>query len=157
MGDDKSRMLWLDSASPLSRPIDEPGIQRGLCPINSGDPAETTVTNADATVTYSNIRIGEIGSTTGGQAPAVGSYANYQPMPDAGYQPPNPGYQPVPDQSFVGGCSRLFSIAASVVESGGRSIVPVVALGGVVVAALLVGLFMSARRHRCPGQSDVDR
>ncbi|UQC81524.1 glycosyl hydrolase family 7 [Colletotrichum lupini] len=49
-----ANMLWLDS----------PGAARGDCPTTSGVPAEVENSLASATVTYSNIRFGPIGSTS---------------------------------------------------------------------------------------------
>ncbi|KAG8917859.1 Exoglucanase 1 [Tulasnella sp. 417] len=57
-------MLWLDSQYPTDCTKD--GCYRGTCPTTSGVPAEIEVSAASATVTYSNIRVGDIGSTYSG-------------------------------------------------------------------------------------------
>jgi len=58
-----AKMLWLDSAYPLDRDENEPGIKRGDCPRDSGDPHELIENSPDATVKFSNIKFGDIGST----------------------------------------------------------------------------------------------
>ncbi|KAG8901421.1 Exoglucanase 1 [Tulasnella sp. 417] len=57
-------MLWLDSQYPTDCTKD--GCYRGTCPTTSGVPSEIEVSAASATVTYSNIRVGDIGSTYSG-------------------------------------------------------------------------------------------
>ena len=57
-------MLWLDSKySPLNLPSSNPGVARGTCPESSGRPADVESQVPDATVQYSNIRYGAIGTT----------------------------------------------------------------------------------------------
>ena len=56
-------MLWLDSNYPPNKPATTPGVARGTCSINSGKPADVEKEHPDAYVIYSNIKIGEIGST----------------------------------------------------------------------------------------------
>ena len=58
-------MLWLDSNYPTDVNASTPGVARGSCPTDSGEPAEVEADSADASVTYSNIRIGTIDSTYG--------------------------------------------------------------------------------------------
>ncbi|KAG8896666.1 hypothetical protein FRC01_011683, partial [Tulasnella sp. 417] len=57
-------MLWLDSYFPTD--CTGYGCERGTCPTSSGVPAEVEVSAASATVTYSNIKVGDIGSTYSG-------------------------------------------------------------------------------------------
>jgi len=57
-------MLWLDSDYPTTAPTDQPGIARGPCSTSSGKPSDVENRYPDATVKYSNVRFGEIGSTT---------------------------------------------------------------------------------------------
>lgn len=59
--DHAARMLWLDSTYPTDST--KLGAARGECPTTSGDPKDVEVNNADSTVTYSNIKIGELDST----------------------------------------------------------------------------------------------
>ncbi|KAG8940199.1 Exoglucanase 1 [Tulasnella sp. 424] len=54
-------MLWLDSQYPTDCTAD--GCARGTCATTSGVPSEIEVSAASATVTYSNIKVGDIGST----------------------------------------------------------------------------------------------
>jgi len=56
-------MLWLDSDYPTTSSPSSPGVARGTCPTTSGVPATVESQNANAKVTYSNIRFGDIGST----------------------------------------------------------------------------------------------
>lgn len=57
-------MLWLDSTYPIDE-AGTPGAERGDCPTDSGVPAEVIAEQGDSYVTWSNIRFGPIGSTTG--------------------------------------------------------------------------------------------
>lgn len=55
-------MLWLDSTA---YPVDSTteGSARGTCATSSGVPSDIESNNASASVIYSNIKFGEIGST----------------------------------------------------------------------------------------------
>ncbi|KIM39199.1 glycoside hydrolase family 7 protein [Hebeloma cylindrosporum] len=61
--DQQAQMLWLDSTYPVSST--NPGAVRGSCSTTSGAPTDVESNNANASVTYSNIKIGDIGSTFG--------------------------------------------------------------------------------------------
>ena len=56
-------MLWLDSSYPPER-AGQPGVDRGTCPTSSGKPADVEKQYPNSNVVYSNIRYGDIGSTT---------------------------------------------------------------------------------------------
>lgn len=56
-------MLWLDSSYPTDKDASTPGIARGTCPTDSGKPDDVETKSPDATVIYSNIKFGPIGST----------------------------------------------------------------------------------------------
>ncbi|KZP29331.1 glycoside hydrolase family 7 protein [Athelia psychrophila] len=56
-------MLWLDSDYPTTADPSTPGVARGTCATTSGVPAQVEVSAKSASVTYSNIKIGSIGST----------------------------------------------------------------------------------------------
>ncbi|WYZ33821.1 hypothetical protein EsH8_I_000097 [Colletotrichum jinshuiense] len=60
--DHYANMLWLDSTYPPEK-AGQPGAARGDCPTTSGVPSDVESNLASATVTYSNIRFGPIGST----------------------------------------------------------------------------------------------
>jgi len=62
--DHKVNMLWLDSTYPVGGT--DPGDARGSCSPDSGKPDDVEKNSPDASVTFSNIRVGEIGSTDGG-------------------------------------------------------------------------------------------
>ena len=56
-------MLWLDSDYPPDKSPSAPGVARGTCPTSSGKPDDVEKNHPDASVTYSNIKYGPIGST----------------------------------------------------------------------------------------------
>ncbi|KAG9094536.1 hypothetical protein FS749_012258 [Ceratobasidium sp. UAMH 11750] len=66
--DHAANMLWLDSSYPLDADPAAPGITRGTCATTSGKPADVETNSPNASVTYSNIRFGDIGSTYGGSS-----------------------------------------------------------------------------------------
>jgi cellulose 1,4-beta-cellobiosidase len=77
-GDNYSHMLWLDSNYPTDADPSVPGIARGTCPTDSGDPDDLEANHPNAQVTYSNIRFGPLGSTfaqgnTGGSSSSIGT------------------------------------------------------------------------------------
>ncbi|KAG8720209.1 Exoglucanase 1 [Ceratobasidium sp. 395] len=61
--DHAANMLWLDSNYPTSGSASTPGIARGTCATTSGTPTDVETNSPNASVTYSNIRFGDIGST----------------------------------------------------------------------------------------------
>ncbi|KAF2454238.1 exoglucanase-like protein 1 precursor [Lineolata rhizophorae] len=61
--DHYANMLWLDAPYPTDRDPSEPGVARGDCDTGSGVPADVESQNADASVTFSAIKVGPIGST----------------------------------------------------------------------------------------------
>merc|ERR1712070_426448 len=61
--DHYANMLWLDSTYPTDG--SQPGSYRGACSVDSGVPADVERDQADATVKFSDIKFGPIGSTTG--------------------------------------------------------------------------------------------
>jgi cellulose 1,4-beta-cellobiosidase len=61
--DHAAHMLWLDSSYPLDKDPEAPGVMRGECPTDSGDPADVESQSPKASVKYSDIKLGPIGST----------------------------------------------------------------------------------------------
>ncbi|CAE6368679.1 unnamed protein product [Rhizoctonia solani] len=61
--DHAAHMLWLDSNYPLDRDPSQPGVARGTCSNTSGSPQPLEIESPNASVTFSNIRFGDIGST----------------------------------------------------------------------------------------------
>ncbi|KAJ2991251.1 hypothetical protein NUW54_g8246 [Trametes sanguinea] len=61
--DHEAQMLWLDSDYPLDKDPSTPGVSRGPCPTSSGKPTDVESQSPDATVVFSNIKFGPIGST----------------------------------------------------------------------------------------------
>lgn len=93
--DDHSvNMLWLDSTFPTDKEPTAPGVARGTCSIDSGKPSDIEKNAAGSKVTYSNIKIGAIGSTFGSGTqqpqPSVSSTRGSTPSPTA-----NPGTAPL--------------------------------------------------------------
>ena len=63
--DDYADMLWLDSDYPTNDSTSTPGVARGTCSTSSGVPATVEAASPNSHVTYSNIKVGPIGSTFG--------------------------------------------------------------------------------------------
>lgn len=63
--DHAANALWLDSSYPVDADATKPGIKRGPCGTDTGVPDEVESQYPDATVTYSNIRYGDLDSTYG--------------------------------------------------------------------------------------------
>lgn len=61
--DNAAHMLWLDSDYPTNLPPSQPGVARGTCSTSSGVPSTTEQKYPNAFVAYSNIKVGDIGST----------------------------------------------------------------------------------------------
>jgi cellulose 1,4-beta-cellobiosidase len=61
--DHEAKMLWLDSNYPLDKDASTPGVARGTCDQASGEPQTVESQHGDATVVFSNIKFGPIGST----------------------------------------------------------------------------------------------
>jgi cellulose 1,4-beta-cellobiosidase len=60
--DHYANMLWLDSTFPTDKQ-GSPGAGRGECPTSGGTPEQVESSSASATVTFSNIKFGDINST----------------------------------------------------------------------------------------------
>jgi cellulose 1,4-beta-cellobiosidase len=58
-----AHMLWLDSNYPANATASKPGIARGSCATSSGVPAQVESQYPSASVKFSNIKYGDIGST----------------------------------------------------------------------------------------------
>jgi cellulose 1,4-beta-cellobiosidase len=61
--DHNSNMLWLDSNYPTNATATDPGVARGTCSTDSGVPSDVESASGSATVVFSNIKVGPIGST----------------------------------------------------------------------------------------------
>jgi len=61
-------MVWLDSLDPTNGSASTPGVARGTCSTTSGDVTTDRADYPNAYVTYSNIKVGDIGSTFSGTA-----------------------------------------------------------------------------------------
>lgn len=58
-----AQMLWLDAPYPADADPDTPGVSRGTCASDSGDPTEVESQNPDSKVVFSNIKFGALDST----------------------------------------------------------------------------------------------
>ncbi|KIY62172.1 glycoside hydrolase family 7 protein [Cylindrobasidium torrendii FP15055 ss-10] len=56
-------MLWLDSTYPTDADPAKPGVARGTCATDSGKPEDVEKNSPGASVKFSNIKLGSIGST----------------------------------------------------------------------------------------------
>lgn len=61
--DGYSHMRWLDSMDPVGGNPEQPGVARGPCSADAGDPSDVRSRHADAYVDYFNFKYGELGST----------------------------------------------------------------------------------------------
>ena len=61
--DHTANMLWLDSSYPTDKDASTPGVARGPCATTSGVPSDVEASSGSASVTYSNIKFGDIGTT----------------------------------------------------------------------------------------------
>jgi cellulose 1,4-beta-cellobiosidase len=76
-------MLWLDSTYPTDKDPSAPGVSRGPCAVTSGKPADVEANSPGATVTYSNIKFGDIGTTYSGTAGTPGSSSSVPSGPSS--------------------------------------------------------------------------
>jgi len=114
--DANESMLWLDSSYPKDQDPSVPGVARGTCSIESGKPSDVETNAAGSSVTFSNIKFGEIGSTAPGPSPGPspgptpGPSPRPSPRPSPGPSPrpspaPSPGPSPGPSPSSCPGGS----------------------------------------------------
>ncbi|KAF7796252.1 hypothetical protein EIP86_007426 [Pleurotus ostreatoroseus] len=84
-------MQWLDSDYPTTKDASTPGVARGTCSADSGIPATVESQSSSASVTFSNIKFGDIGSTfTGGNgSPAPPPGSTVAPAPTTSAVPPS--------------------------------------------------------------------
>jgi len=114
-------MLWLDSAYPLDKPTTKPGIKRGDCAGGENStPTYLRDTFPDASVTFTNAAVGEIGSTYGPVIPTTPSpnppTTTPPPNPPTTTPPPNPPTTtspPIEGPCGSGCCSQDFSDCVS--------------------------------------------
>ena len=100
-------MLWLDSDYPLNKSTSTPGVARGTCATTSGAPKDVEGNHPDASVTYSNIKVGEIGSTY----PSGNSPTPSPPSPSPSPSPPSPTCPGGSLQACIGLCPSAPPIA----------------------------------------------
>lgn len=61
--DHTANMLWLDAPYPPTKDASLPGVSRGSCSRDSGNPTDVERDHPGASVTFSAIKWGPIGST----------------------------------------------------------------------------------------------
>ncbi|KAJ3169830.1 hypothetical protein HDU88_000468 [Geranomyces variabilis] len=86
--DTAADMLWLDSTYPVGKT--GPGAARGSCATTSGKPADVEAQQPNASVKFSSIKWGEIGSTFAGAAAAPAPAPTAAPQPKPTKAPPAP-------------------------------------------------------------------
>ncbi|KAE9227359.1 putative 1,4-beta-D-glucan cellobiohydrolase B [Phytophthora fragariae] len=64
--DSAAYCLWLESDYPVTSDASDPGVARGTCATTTGVPDDVISEQPDATVVFSNIRFGDIGTTVDG-------------------------------------------------------------------------------------------
>ncbi|XP_023342726.1 probable 1,4-beta-D-glucan cellobiohydrolase A [Eurytemora carolleeae] len=69
--DHEAGMLWLDSNFPADADPSKPGVSRGSCSTDSGNPADLEANYPKATVKISNLKVGTLGSTFFGGEPVT--------------------------------------------------------------------------------------
>ncbi|KAF3914104.1 Exoglucanase [Arthrobotrys entomopaga] len=79
-----AHLLWLNSPYPVDADPSSPGVSRGTCSTTSGNPPDLISASPNASVTYSNIRFGELCSTFGSGVTPPSSVCG-------GYIPPSGG------------------------------------------------------------------
>ena len=80
--DHDANMLWLDSNYPLDKDPSTPGVNRGPCPEDSGDPVDMENNYPDATVKYYNVKFGTLDSTYPGGNHSPPTTTTRKPSPD---------------------------------------------------------------------------
>jgi len=84
--DEATKMKWLDGATPSAdgtRTAADPGVKRGPCSMESGAPSQLRGQYPNAHAIYTNIKVGEIGSTFTKRA----QDSTQNPRPDDGSNP----------------------------------------------------------------------
>jgi cellulose 1,4-beta-cellobiosidase len=126
-------MLWLDSDYPTTANPATPGIARGPCSTTSGSPPQVESQSGNAKVVFSNIKVGDLGSTYGnGNEPVApwggssGSSSTVAPPPPSSTtstpsSPPTTTASPPP-----GSCSAV-TVTSMVITT---SVVTVTISGG---------------------------
>lgn len=72
--DHDAHMLWLDSNYPTNKPASSPGVARGTCSTSSGDPNDVENNSPNSSVTYSDIRWGDLDTTYGNSWAAAAEF-----------------------------------------------------------------------------------
>ncbi|OWY91610.1 Glycosyl hydrolase [Phytophthora megakarya] len=83
--DNAAYCLWLDSDYPVTADASEPGVARGTCATTTGIPDDVISEQPDATVVFSNIRFGDIGTTHGLEQHNVHDYNVFRLFKFYGY------------------------------------------------------------------------
>lgn len=95
--DYSANMLWLDSDYPTTGSPSTPGVSRGPCSTTSGNPPQVESQSGSAKVIFSNIKVGDLGSTYGnGNEPVPGG-------PSGGGGGSSSSAPPPPPSSSTGG------------------------------------------------------
>ncbi|KAI0692550.1 cellulase [Cytidiella melzeri] len=98
-----AQMLWLDSDYPTTSAATAPGVARGTCPTTSGVPSQVESQSGTASVTYSNIKFGDLNSTFTGSTTSQPSSPASPPSSSAPAQSSAPASGTVPQWGQCGG------------------------------------------------------
>lgn len=89
--DFEAHMLWLDSDYPLDRDPSEPGVSRGPCATDSGNPVDLQQNAPKSNAKFSKLRVGTLGSTyPGGSAPTTTTESNQPTTTDGPHTTADP-------------------------------------------------------------------
>ncbi|CAK4936673.1 unnamed protein product [Aphanomyces euteiches] len=97
--DHAANCLWLDSSYPLNKNTSLPGVARGTCATTTGVPAQVEAQFPTATVKYGNIRVGDLGTTTGQVPPATVAPTTAPTTSSAPQSSSTPAYPTSPSSS----------------------------------------------------------
>jgi cellulose 1,4-beta-cellobiosidase len=89
--DHAASMLWLDSDYPTTADPSSPGVARGTCPTTSGNPKDIESQNGSASVTYSNIKWGDLNTTFTGSTTSNPTGPSSSPSSSSSSQPVQTG------------------------------------------------------------------
>ncbi|KAJ3775865.1 cellulase CEL7A [Lentinula raphanica] len=109
-------MLWLDSTYPTDG--DSPGDFRGSCPTDSGVPATVEAQSPNAQVTYSNIKVGPIGSTFSSSGSTGTGTGTGSGTGSSSTAPTSTGSAPAATQTVYGQCGGVGYTGPTACASG---------------------------------------
>ena len=101
--DHEANMLWLDSNYPTDADASKPGISRGPCATTSGVPTDVESKSPNASVIFSNIKFGDLGSTFSNTGSTPSSPSGPSQTTSVPQNPPSQPAGTVPQWGQCGG------------------------------------------------------